>query len=122
MKLALPSDEGRHAFTPASNCLSPSCKVCMQLERHELHKPPMLQRLCEAIETAITSEDGLDGLVGERLLLEVGYWPARVLPEMTREQVMERLRPPPPDPQLSAQPCGCDPGAAWKCEQHRGQA
>lgn len=34
-------------------------------------------RLLDAIEVAITSEDGLDGLDGERLLRECGRWPAR---------------------------------------------
>jgi hypothetical protein len=33
-----------------------------------------VRRACDAIKTAITDEDGLDGLAGERLLREVGYW------------------------------------------------
>jgi hypothetical protein len=39
------------------------------------------QRACEAIEQAIASDDGLDGLDGERLLQEVGYWPKRAVSE-----------------------------------------
>lgn len=35
----------------------------------------LLSRCLQAIETAITDEDGLDGLAGERLLREAGYWP-----------------------------------------------
>ncbi len=37
--------------------------------------PSLLARCLAAIETAITDEDGLDGVVGERLLREAGYWP-----------------------------------------------
>lgn len=35
------------------------------------------QRACEAIEQAITDDQGLDGLEGEALLREVGYWPRK---------------------------------------------
>jgi hypothetical protein len=38
------------------------------------------ERLLQAVEVAITSEEGLDGLVGERLLREAGYWPQRKEP------------------------------------------
>lgn len=34
-------------------------------------------RALRAIETAITSEDGLDGLEGEAILREAGYYPPR---------------------------------------------
>lgn len=36
------------------------------------------QRRClEAIEKAIAHEDGLDGLEGDPILREAGYWPAK---------------------------------------------
>jgi hypothetical protein len=36
------------------------------------------RRACQAIEQAITNDDGLDGLDGEALLREVSYWPSPV--------------------------------------------
>lgn len=38
---------------------------------------PLKARMVVAIETAICSEDGLDGQEGEAILRAVGAWPAR---------------------------------------------
>jgi hypothetical protein len=43
-------------------------------KEHQQWTASRMRRAARAIETAITSEDGLDGLVGERILREVGYW------------------------------------------------
>lgn len=49
-------------------------RVCVQ---HEAWTVDFMRRCVEAIETAIVDEDGLDGLAGEKLLKEAGYWPKR---------------------------------------------
>jgi hypothetical protein len=43
------------------------------------------QRACEAIRKAIEDEDGLDGLEGEQLLREVGYYSKVSAPVVTQE-------------------------------------
>ena len=47
---------------------------------HQRWTAPRMTRALAAIDMAITREDGLDGLVGEKLLRELGYWPDRPLP------------------------------------------
>lgn len=47
-------------------------RLCIE---HQKWTASRMRRCLSAIETAITSEDGLDGLVGERLLRELGKWP-----------------------------------------------
>lgn len=46
--------------------------LCIQ---HVRWTAGFMARCLSAIETAITSEDGLDGVEGERLLREIGKWP-----------------------------------------------
>lgn len=49
-------------------------ELCVE---HRKWTAPLMRRCLEAIESAITSEDGLDGLEGERLLRDLGYLPKR---------------------------------------------
>jgi hypothetical protein len=42
---------------------------------HQKWTAAFMRRCCRAIETAVTSEDGIDGYEAEALLREVNYWP-----------------------------------------------
>lgn len=66
--------DGGHAYTPP-NKTERACRICGQYQYAEIHQLSLKERLLRAVEEAITSEDGLDGLVGEKLLREAGYWP-----------------------------------------------
>ena len=41
---------------------------------HQVWTAAFMRRCLAAIEAAITSDDGLDGVVGERILREAGHW------------------------------------------------
>lgn len=71
--------DGGHAYTPSVE-FGGLCRVCGAGKRDVGHRHSLRERLCEAIETAIASEDGLDAAAGEALLREAGYWPGSLPP------------------------------------------
>jgi hypothetical protein len=67
-------------------CAIVNCELARDPDGGELcvkHQPwtaPLMVEFCQAVETAVISEDGLDGSVAERLLRAVGYYTGRPTP------------------------------------------